>query len=275
MSRCACHAYDDAGGGFSFASTPAAASSAAAAPAAASTPAFGFGGAASAPAAGAASAPAAGAAASAPAAASAAAAGATAVADLQVIETCFGWQGCCFVGCTAWRSAVDACYASGCAAVDTDGWCLQQVACNGPCAVFLLLCRPPARSRASPWMTSLTSGMQSWSAGPALLSSTPRRWRRSGPLQCLAPHAQPSSASTDQTVCNKPGLLLAPCLLDQPLSLTTTLHVWLQWDAAILSNRRALLELEEELRKVVKGQESLEKKLQVGGSHCGARGWAC
>lgn len=36
-----------------------------------------------------------------------------------------------------------------------------------------------------------------------------------------------------------------------------------QWDAAILSNRRALLELEEELRKVVKGQESLDKKLQV------------
>lgn len=38
----------------------------------------------------------------------------------------------------------------------------------------------------------------------------------------------------------------------------------LQWDSAILSNRHALLELEEELRRVVKGQESLEKKLQVG-----------
>lgn len=40
-----------------------------------------------------------------------------------------------------------------------------------------------------------------------------------------------------------------------------------QWDAAILSNRRALLELEEELRKVVKGQESLEKKLQMLETH--------
>lgn len=90
--------------------------------------------------------------------------------------------------------------------------------------------------------------MRSWSAAPALLSSTPRRWRRSGPLH----------------LARKLRLLLAPFLLDQPLSLTTTRLVWLQWDAAILSNRRALLELEEELRKVVKGQESLEKKLQVG-----------
>jgi hypothetical protein len=37
-----------------------------------------------------------------------------------------------------------------------------------------------------------------------------------------------------------------------------------QWDSAILANRRAVLELEEELRKVVQGQEGLEKKLQVG-----------
>ena len=42
----------------------------------------------------------------------------------------------------------------------------------------------------------------------------------------------------------------------------------LQWDGAILSNRRALLELEEELRRVQRGQEGLEKKLEV----CGG-GW--
>lgn len=48
------------------------------------------------------------------------------------------------------------------------------------------------------------------------------------------------------------------CLPDLPPPL-------LQWDASILSNRRALLELEEELRRVARGQESLEKKLQVGG----------
>lgn len=40
-----------------------------------------------------------------------------------------------------------------------------------------------------------------------------------------------------------------------------------QWDSSILSNRRALLELEEELRKVVKGQEGLEKKLQMLETH--------
>lgn len=40
-----------------------------------------------------------------------------------------------------------------------------------------------------------------------------------------------------------------------------------QWDSSILSNRRALLELEEELRRVVRGQESLEKKLQMLETH--------
>jgi hypothetical protein len=44
--------------------------------------------------------------------------------------------------------------------------------------------------------------------------------------------------------------------------------VCLQWDSAILSNRRALLELEEELQRVVRGQDSLEKKLQVGCCCC-------
>ena len=50
----------------------------------------------------------------------------------------------------------------------------------------------------------------------------------------------------------------------------------LQWDGAILSNRRALLELEEELRRVQRGQEGLEKKLEVraggrGGVRAGGR----
>ncbi len=40
-----------------------------------------------------------------------------------------------------------------------------------------------------------------------------------------------------------------------------------QWDSSILSNRRALLELEEELRRVVRGQESLERKLQMLETH--------
>lgn len=40
-----------------------------------------------------------------------------------------------------------------------------------------------------------------------------------------------------------------------------------EWDRAILSNRHALLSLEEDLRKVLGGQEALERRLQMLEAH--------
>lgn len=151
-----------AAAGFSFASAPAAAASSAAAAAPASTPAFGFG-AASAPAAGAAaSAPAAGGAASAPAAASAAAAAATPVSALQVGRVGGALQlgvGC-LPGARPWARHAPAhpplklaCWV---------GRRPRQQAFKGSRCAPMPARRLPARSRASRWTTSSTSGTPSW-----------------------------------------------------------------------------------------------------------------